>query len=141
MNERAPEVRGTCANYALPALPTSPALPTTSNSPTTPTSSTSTRQPRPDVDEQPIDPNRAAQPIADDGQSATRVTVAFFDLAATRIELTMRHVEPGESVRPVTPAATRAEASRAQRFDQCDGTCTVDCGHCKGAGRPAEASS
>lgn len=23
------------------------------------------------------------------------------------------------------------------RFDQCDELCTVDCGHCKGAGRPA----
>lgn len=22
------------------------------------------------------------------------------------------------------------------RYDQCDDTCTVDCGHCKGAGRP-----
>lgn len=25
---------------------------------------------------------------------------------------------------------------RAHRYDQCDDTCTVDCGHCKGAGRP-----
>jgi len=23
-----------------------------------------------------------------------------------------------------------------KRYDQCDGTCTVDCGHCKGKGRP-----
>ena len=23
------------------------------------------------------------------------------------------------------------------RYDQCDDTCTVDCGHCKGQGRPA----
>jgi len=23
------------------------------------------------------------------------------------------------------------------RYDQCDDTCTTDCGHCKGAGRPA----
>ncbi len=23
------------------------------------------------------------------------------------------------------------------RYDQCDDTCTVDCGHCKGAGIPA----
>lgn len=22
------------------------------------------------------------------------------------------------------------------RFDQCDSTCTTDCGHCKGAGKP-----
>jgi hypothetical protein len=25
-----------------------------------------------------------------------------------------------------------AEARPARRFDQCDDTCTVDCGHCKG---------
>ena len=25
------------------------------------------------------------------------------------------------------------------RYDQCDATCTVDCGHCKGAGRPTPA--
>jgi hypothetical protein len=24
----------------------------------------------------------------------------------------------------------------ARRYDQCDGTCTVDCGHCKGQGPP-----
>ena len=24
-----------------------------------------------------------------------------------------------------------------RRYDQCDETCTTDCGHCKGAGRPA----
>lgn len=24
----------------------------------------------------------------------------------------------------------------AQRYDQCDDTCTADCGHCKGHGRP-----
>jgi hypothetical protein len=28
----------------------------------------------------------------------------------------------------------------AERYEQCDGTCTVDCGHCKGAGRPASLS-
>lgn len=25
----------------------------------------------------------------------------------------------------------------ATRYDQCDDTCTVDCGHCKGQGVPA----
>ena len=30
-----------------------------------------------------------------------------------------------------TPAPTR------DRYAQCDGTCTADCGACKGAGRPA----
>lgn len=29
-----------------------------------------------------------------------------------------------------------AERQPGRRYDQCDGTCTVDCGHCKGAGRP-----
>ena len=24
----------------------------------------------------------------------------------------------------------------SHRYDQCDATCTVDCGHCKGAGAP-----
>ena len=27
---------------------------------------------------------------------------------------------------------------RPSRYDQCDGTCTVDCGHCKGAGTPTQ---
>ena len=27
------------------------------------------------------------------------------------------------------------------RYDQCDATCTTDCGHCKGAGRPAGMSA
>jgi hypothetical protein len=26
-----------------------------------------------------------------------------------------------------------------KRYDHCDGTCTVDCGHCKGAGEPEHA--
>jgi hypothetical protein len=26
--------------------------------------------------------------------------------------------------------------TRPQRYDQCDDDCTVDCGHCKGKGRP-----
>ena len=24
----------------------------------------------------------------------------------------------------------------SHRYDQCDATCTIDCGHCKGAGKP-----
>jgi hypothetical protein len=28
--------------------------------------------------------------------------------------------------------------TRPQRYDQCDGDCTIDCGHCKGKGRPAD---
>lgn len=27
------------------------------------------------------------------------------------------------------------------RYDQCDGTCTVDCGHCKGRGRPGASTA
>jgi len=27
------------------------------------------------------------------------------------------------------------------RYDQCDESCTTDCGHCKGAGPPSEAPS
>lgn len=34
---------------------------------------------------------------------------------------------------PVAPPAT----PRPRRYDQCDHTCTVDCGHCKGQGPPA----
>lgn len=29
-------------------------------------------------------------------------------------------------------------AGRRRRYDQCDSTCTTDCGHCKGHGRPDE---
>lgn len=29
-----------------------------------------------------------------------------------------------------------AAPKRPERFDQCDETCTVDCGHCKGEGHP-----
>jgi hypothetical protein len=28
--------------------------------------------------------------------------------------------------------------TRPQRYDQCDDDCTVDCGHCKGKGRPVD---
>jgi hypothetical protein len=31
--------------------------------------------------------------------------------------------------------------TRPRRYDQCDKTCTVDCGHCKGKGRPAVGGS
>jgi hypothetical protein len=31
-----------------------------------------------------------------------------------------------------------AEPRRPRRYDQCDDTCTTDCGHCKGAGKPAK---
>lgn len=29
---------------------------------------------------------------------------------------------------------------RPTRYDQCDETCTTDCGHCKGKGKPTDAS-
>jgi hypothetical protein len=47
--------------------------------------------------------------------------------------------------RSVPPARIRAALAsaatpgRPRRYDQCDGTCTVDCGHCKGNGRPEPA--
>lgn len=34
------------------------------------------------------------------------------------------------------PGTTHLAEHRRQRYDQCDETCTTDCGHCKGAGRP-----
>jgi len=36
------------------------------------------------------------------------------------------------------PAAALAVGCR---YDQCDDTCTVDCGHCKGRGRPVPADT
>lgn len=39
------------------------------------------------------------------------------------------------TARPLPPGHTR------DRYAQCDDTCTVDCGPCKGAGRPAPAAS
>jgi len=40
-----------------------------------------------------------------------------------------------ESIR----AAIRERDTAQKRYDQCDATCTVDCGHCKGQGPPADA--
>ena len=42
----------------------------------------------------------------------------------------------GVSTRPVSPSV-----EGPTRYDQCDGTCTVDCGHCKGAGRPGSVAA
>lgn len=43
-------------------------------------------------------------------------------------------LSPMES--PGAPEPVEAASPRPRRYSQCDGTCTVDCGHCKGAGRP-----
>ena len=42
----------------------------------------------------------------------------------------------GVSTRQVSPSV-----EGPARYDQCDGTCTVDCGHCKGAGRPGSVAA
>lgn len=34
------------------------------------------------------------------------------------------------------PTSTVDGEGMGKRFDQCDETCTVDCGHCKGQGKP-----
>jgi hypothetical protein len=42
--------------------------------------------------------------------------------------------DPDAPVGEVPPVLTLGRSAR--RYDQCDETCTTDCGHCKGAGRP-----
>lgn len=37
--------------------------------------------------------------------------------------------------------ASVLEHGYAERYGQCDDTCTVDCGHCKGAGKPVSERS
>lgn len=45
-------------------------------------------------------------------------------------------LRPSEVMWPCTTAAALADPVGPRRYDQCDEMCTVDCGHCKGRGKP-----
>jgi hypothetical protein len=49
-----------------------------------------------------------------------------------------KHAWNDQEVITIQRVATNKRTVKAQprRYDQCDDTCTVDCGHCKGAGKP-----
>lgn len=47
------------------------------------------------------------------------------------------HLSPAAGGRSSTPPTSpAADTTRPHRYDQCDATCTTDCGHCKGEGPP-----
>lgn len=76
---------------------------------------------------------RVAETVADERQRAGGLVQQFFKEDrrvdwGDIIELSKRILGAGS-----VPVATSA---RPQRYEQCDGTCTVDCGHCKGQGPP-----
>lgn len=103
-------------------------------------SATQTREPAtPTHPHTPHPPQEATVTTRPDGWTPAHDTVNGHFLAiadrdrydtADLVDMTMTLID---TIRPhLTPPA-----ASPRRYDQCGADCTVDCGHCKGAGRPA----